>query len=124
MYAPSTSAGPDRFQAPTAAEQAAEPAPFDALDSSIAEDRALANVDSYTDWLASECIGVMDADSTDVLYQVLLPTETFDVGMYQLKIDAATVPQLLHITLTASSASRAWPAQCELKRRYLAAQGL
>lgn len=90
----------------------------------LTEDQHLANLDSYSDWLAGECMHVIAACSDDIQFQVRRPGDLFDEGVYQIALDGATAAQLQHVTLTTSCQRRAWLALCELKKRYLLAQGL
>jgi hypothetical protein len=87
------------------------------------EDAALADLDTYTDWLCAPCMHQHEVTSHGIHHQVRMPGELFDEGLYQTRLDAATVPQLLHITLESLNERRVFLAVRELKRRYLAAQG-
>jgi hypothetical protein len=118
MYATRTDAGPDRFPAHIESVIAAAE-----LDSEHAEDEALANLDGFSDWLSAECMNCVEVQSHAIQFQVRMPGEKFNEGVYQLLLDTATVPQLQHILLTTTYERRSWLASQELKRRYLAAKG-
>jgi hypothetical protein len=87
------------------------------------EDAALADLDTFTDWLCAPCMHQTEVVSYGIHHQVRMPGEPFDFGRYQLELDAATVPQLLHVTLESLDAERVFLAVRELKQRYLKAQG-
>lgn len=103
------------------AERAAIAAPLRMIHAD--EDAALADLDTYTDWLCAPCMHQTHVTSHGIHHQVRGANESFDLGQYQLLLDAATVPQLLHVTLESLDAERVFLAMRELKQRYLKAQG-
>ncbi len=105
----------------SAAERAAIAAPLRMIHAD--EDAALADLDTFTDWLCAPCMHQHEVVSHGIHHQVRMPGEAFDEGLYQTRLDAATVPQLLHTTLESLDARRVFLAVRELKRRYLIAQG-
>lgn len=100
----------------------------DAVDSdefaALTDDHALANLDAFTDWLASHCMHQHAVSSTHVHYQARFNGQPFDLGAYQIKLDDATVPELQHTILECLDAQRVFLAVRELKARYLKAQVL
>jgi hypothetical protein len=106
----------------TPAERAALLAPVKTIHADA--DAALSDVDTYTDWLAGECMHQHEVSSHGLYCQFRMPGEPFDLGLYQTKLDGATVAQLLHISLECVDERRVLLAIRELKARYLRAQGL
>lgn len=91
--------------------------------SALTEDQALADLDTFSDWLASHCMHQHEVTSHGIHCQVRMPGEPFDLGLYQLKLDSATTAQLVHIRLECLDPQRVYLAVQEEKRRYLRAKG-